>query len=77
MSATVDITDVFEDAVKITAAELDPAKHGLFGAHGQRYELDEVFVGKKWIRSRTKHGWVDYWQPTDILTVWPVSPPAP
>lgn len=62
--------DAFADAVKIQAAQLDPRKHGLFGTFGQRYELDEVFVGKRWTRVRRKDGWVDYFGQDDIVTVW-------
>lgn len=72
----VEIVDVFEDAFKIEAKDLDPNLHGLFGGHGQRYTLSEVVIlkGRNWIKVvHSTGGWVDYFAPTDIITVWPIT----
>lgn len=73
---TVDIVDVFTDAFKIKAEELDPNLHGLFGAHGQRYPLSEVALMKKYVKSVTTHGWADFWDYGQDITVWPLTPPV-
>ena len=70
------ITDVLPDTVRITCAELRVGDR-VHDAVGNRYPLTEVKPLKRQIRTRRRDGWVDYWQPSDTITVATPRPPAP
>jgi hypothetical protein len=68
MTAVVQISDVFEDAIKVDTSEIRPGDY-VFTTSGERIRVKRVRKLKQLFKITREDGWIDYFLKDDRITI--------